>query len=82
MVPDTTVALAAELSSSDTVWFIRISNETMADHEMVDDFNHKISAGNRYVSGHYFFKESIVYPFVTSEQKSGKLFISNEKIVD
>ena len=29
----------------------------------------------------YFFKESVVYPFVASEQKSGKHFISNEMIV-
>ena len=28
-----------------------------------------------------FFKESVVYPFVASEQKSGKHFIINEKIV-
>ena len=28
-----------------------------------------------------FLKESVVYPFVASEQKSGKLFISNEMIV-
>ena len=28
-----------------------------------------------------FLKESVVYPFVTSEQKSEKLFISNEMIV-
>ena len=103
LVPDTIVALAAELSSSYTVWFIRISNETVAEHELVDDFNHKISAGNYYVSGHYlerqyekkngqffkeskkvvyFFKESVVYPFVAGEQKSGKLFISNEMIVE
>ena len=69
---------------------------------MVDDFNHKISAGNHYVSGHYmerqhemktgkffkkskivyFFKESVLYLFVASEQKSGKNFINNEMIVE
>ena len=70
---------------------------------MVDDFNHKISAGNHYVSGHYlerqyetkngqffkeskkvvyFFKKSVVYPSVASEQKSGKPFISNDVIVE
>ena len=28
-----------------------------------------------------FFKESVVYPFAASEQKSGKHFIINEMIV-
>ena len=51
----------------------RISNETVADHEIVHEFNHKMSAGNHYVSGHYLGRQY--------ETKNGQFFKESKKVV-
>ena len=103
LVEGTICAVAADAASSDTVWFIRISNDSVAEQNVCDDYSHHIKAGQHYVEGHYlerestsikgqtfnlmklkvyFYKESVVYPFVQHEQKRGKLFISNNDLVE
>ena len=104
LVIDSVCAVATDVSSSDTVWFIKITDDSIAVGDIYDDYQHKITAGQHYLEGHYlekhtesrkgqtytlmnkkkvfFFQESVVYPFVQCEEKKGKLFISNESIVE
>ena len=104
LVPGTVCAVAADDSSNDTIWFIQIKTNEIANEEVKDDFNHVITARNSYIEGNYlerqhetkkgqyfnvmkkksvfFFQESVVYPFVLFEEKGGKLFITNETVVD
>jgi len=104
LVSGTVCAVAADDSSSDTVWFIKITGNKIANEEVKDDYNHVIVAGNFYIEGNYlerqyetnkghyfnvtkkksvyFFQESVVYPFVLFQEKGGKLFVTNDTIVD
>ena len=102
LLADTYCAVAADKSSSDTVWFIKVKDSNNASVQMTDDYNNIIAAGMDYVEGNfleklhvvqkgtlyklskkktYFFKESVVYPFVQFTAAKKGLLLSNEEFV-
>ena len=50
--------VAAATKSADTVWFVKIIGDDIAnDHNVVDYYGHQIAIGQNYLIGHYFERE-------------------------
>jgi len=85
LMADTYCAVAADETSSDTNWFIKVKDSYCEQEQKTDDYNNIITPGMDYIEGKfmekvhiepkgtlyklskkkaYFFKESLVYPFV------------------
>lgn len=104
---DTYVAVAASVSSIDTVWFIKVKEVNRIDHDniSVDSFGFKIAPSIMHLSGYflekdekkttrkenvyklskketYFFKESIVYPYVNILEEKKGLTLNIEDYTD
>ena len=56
LVPVTVCAIAADDHFTDTVWFVQLVGEHVADVAITDDYEHMIGEGQHYVEGHYLEK--------------------------
>ena len=56
LLPGSTCAIAAAANSSDTVWLMRIEDQSLALTNIIDDYGHSISAGQQYLTGQYLEK--------------------------
>jgi len=86
ILPGSYCAIAADRSSNETIWFVKINKYLSAMYDVVDDYGVKIAGGQSYIEGHFlerlssfknghiyklqqnkktfFYRESVVYPFV------------------
>ena len=88
IIPETFCAIAASSTSADTVWFVKTVKECVVAHDIEDDYGHKIPQGQQYLVGNflerktYFFKESIVYPFVQFSTFKMELYLTYNDFAD
>ena len=97
------VAVAADKSSVDTVWFIRIDDNDCVSPDCKDSYDNYIAEGVHYLKGRFlevidenesrklyklsdlktfFYKESVVYPYVNIEETRKGLVLKNKDLVD
>ena len=102
LVPGSFCAVAADRKSIDLVWFVKMENEFEPSEE-VDDYGHKVPAGQSCIRGSYlektstnkngdnyklmtkivyFYKESVVYPFVNFEKQKLHYTISKNDLCE
>lgn len=103
ILPGSFCAIAADHSSLETIWFVKINDYITADVDVTDDYGVQIAAGQSYIEGHFlekvsssnkghiyklqekkktfFFRESVVYPFVQIlPSKRGHFLSINEYV--
>ena len=79
VVPGTVVALAADSSSIDTVWFVKVVKVCLSQEDEKDDYGHTIRPGHEHIHGH--FLEKISTSTGCHFKLSKKLLSSTKKVL-
>jgi len=104
ILPDTYCAVAADKTSPETVWFIKVINSIRsATNDITDDYGVCIASSQKFLEGEilekvnslnkgslykkskkktFFFRESVVYPFVQLQETKKGLFLSTNELVE
>ena len=53
LLPVSVCAIAANNKSTNTVWFVQIIREFNSPENVIDDYGHTASAGEKYMLGHF-----------------------------
>ena len=80
--PNTVCAIAAEESSCDMFYFIHIEDSGIADFDIMDDYNHLITKGQKYISGFYREKKTETSKGITYSINTKKsVYFYSESII-
>ena len=53
LLPGSVCAVAADTNSVNTVWFVKILEELVAEEDVIDDYGQKVNKGFAHFKGHY-----------------------------
>ena len=82
LLPGSVCAVAADTNYVNTVWFVKILEELIAEEDVVDDYGQKVNKGFAHFKGHYMEETKSVKDgcFYKVDQKK-KTFFFKERIV-
>ena len=81
IVPGTYCAVAADKSSSETFWLVKIKDSYKATTTITDDYSNRIAAGHHYIEGQFLEKEVSAAKGCYYKLKKEKTYFFVESVV-